>query len=184
MFKYGLYILFTLFFASLAYAETHDGNPGHGGHGEHGRVASSINDIAPLAATCTEETAELTNSIDCDMATFAPDCAKISLSGNPVITWTSFDFALHNVVVLKEDVPFDERAVGFDVISEVIATETLPSEYSYNFETGEFIGRPNGEFFNVREPSVSLVNTGPGVYNIWCRYHWLFGMVMKLIVVE
>ena len=182
MFKYGLYILFTLFFASFAYAETHDGNPGHGGHGEHGRVASSINDIAPLAATCTEETAELTNSIDCEMGKFVPDCVKISLSENPVITWTSLDPTVHNVVVLKDGVSFDKRAVGFDVISEEIAF--LPSEYSYNFETGEYKGRPNGEFFNVREPSVSLVNTGPGVYNIWCRYHWLFGMVMKLIVVE
>lgn len=179
MFKYGIYFLIALFSQSFAYAETHEEDLGHG---EHTKTADSIHDIAPLVVGCTEDKAALTNSIDCDRDRFMPDCVKISLSENPVIRWTSFDLVRHNVVILKEGVSFDERVVGFDVTSE--QREKLPSEWSYNFETGEFIGRPNAELKNIQEPLVSLVNTGVGTYNIWCRYHFAAGMVMKLFVVE
>lgn len=179
MFRCVFFLLFALFFAPFVHAET---NEEGSCLGKHSQTTDSINDIAPLAVGCTEEEAVLTNSIDCDRDRFMPNCVKISLSKNPVITWKSFDLVRHNVVILKKGVHFDERAVGFDIDNK--QRENLPAEWSYNFETGEFMGRPNGELRNIDKPIVSLVNTGVGEYDIWCRYHFLVGMVMKLFVVE
>lgn len=172
MIRYNTYIIFAILLISkLLYADMHD---------DPTQDANSINDIAPLEVRCTEDEAVLANSIDCDRNRFLPDCVKISLSENPVINWTSFDFVRHAVVILKEGVPFDERAVGFDMSFE--ERERFPATWWFNFKTGEFIGRDNNQLRNVQAPDVSLVNTGEGVYNIWCRYHFAVGMVMKLIV--
>ena len=173
-----LCLFFTYFFSLNASGD--DNNISN--HAVHGKEVTSKSDIAPLQVSCTEESAVQTNSIDCDNSRFSPDCVKISLSENPVITWKSFDSVRHNVIVLKDGVPLEQRAVGFDVTGE--QRENLPSEWSYNFETGEFFGRPEGEFRNIDDNLVSVENSGPGEYNIWCRYHFFSGMVMKLIVVE
>ncbi|MGR3219020.1 MAG: hypothetical protein ACUZ8H_04270 [Candidatus Anammoxibacter sp.] len=179
MFKYVYYALFALFFSSFGYAGTHEEGLGHG---EHVR-AETREDIEALQVEgCDEETAVFVNAIDLDRNKFVQDCVKISLSENPVVTWTSFDFFRHNVVIMKEGTEFSERAVGSDVAIE--RRSSLPETYTYNFETGEFVGRPNGEIRNVKKPVISLVNTGEGVYDIWCRYHSFAGMFMELIVVE
>ena len=153
-----------------------------GGHGEHAMEMTSIMQVGPLAVDCGEEEAVETNIIDCDRDRFMPDCVKISLSNDPVITWKSFDFVRHNVVVLKDGVPFAEKAVGTDVTNA--DRERFPDEFTYNFETGEFLGRPNGELRNINDELVSPVNTGVGEYIIWCRYHAVAGMTMRLFVVE
>lgn len=176
MVKYGLYTIFTLTLAFSIFTWNAIADDNHAEHEE------TIHDIAPLAVSCSEDEAIETNSIECDMSKFIPDCVKISLSNNPNINWKSFDFARHNIVILKEEVPFDEKAVSFDVTGE--QRDNFPADFPYNFETGEFLGRPRGELRNREEPIVSLVNSGPGVYNIWCRYHFLSGMTMKLFVVE
>ena len=179
MVKCGFYILFTLFFASFVYAGAHEDDLGHG---EHAR-AESFEDIEALQVEgCDEESAVSVNAIDLDRNKYVQDCVKISLSENPEVTWTSFDFPRHNVVIMKVGTEFSERAVGSDVAIE--RRSSLPETYTYNFETGEFVGRPNGEIRNIQEPAVSLVNTGEGVYDIWCRYHSFVGMIMELIVVE
>ena len=108
MFKYSIYfLLFTLFLAPFVYAGSHDG---------HDSDSNSIFDMAPLAVSCTEESATLTNIIDLDQSKFSPSCVKISLSENPVITYTSFDFPMHDVVLLKEGVYFGDRAVRQDLL--------------------------------------------------------------------
>ncbi|MGR3318689.1 MAG: hypothetical protein ACUZ8O_09430 [Candidatus Anammoxibacter sp.] len=183
MFKCGFYILFALFFTSFVYAESHKEDMGHG---EHNREVKSVRDIEALQVEgCDEESAVSVNAIDLDRNKFVQDCVKISLSENPEVTWASFDFPRHNVVIMKVDTEFDERVVGFDVAFErENGFFDFSGTWTYNFETGEFVGRPNGELRNIKEPAVSLVNTGEGVYDIWCRYHAFAGMVMELIVVE
>lgn len=169
MFKSCIYfLLFTLFLAPFVYAVPHDG------HDSNSNLDSNpIFDMAPLAVSCTEDSATLTNTIDLDSHLFSPDCVKISLSENPVITCTTFDLVRHDVVVLKEGVDFGDRDVGQDLLNE--QRGRLPESWSYNFETGEFV--------NIRrESDVSSLNTGEGKYNIWCRYHVAFGMAMVLFV--
>ena len=178
--KYVFYLALLLFFSSaFTTVYGHDS----GGHdGEHSIEMRFRDQVGSLAVDCGEEEAVETNIIDCDRDKFMPDCVKISLSNDPVITWKSFDFVRHNVIVLKDGVPFDEKAVGADVTNA--DRERLPDEFTYNFETGEFLGRPNGELRNIDDELVSPVNTGVGEYIIWCRYHILSGMTMKLFVVE
>lgn len=167
-----------LFVSTSLYAGHEGGDNGHGGM----QPAKSLRDIAPLAVSCTEEEADAVNAVACDRNRFVSDCVKITLSEDPIVTWESFDFARHNVVILKEGGAFRGRAVGSDITSDELSN--FPSTWTYDFSTGEFLGRPDGEFRNIDEPVVSSENSGAGVYNIWCRYHWLGGMVMKLIVVE
>jgi len=137
---------------------------------------ASILELAPLVVGCTEETATLTNVIDLDRSKFLPNCVKISLSANPVIKCTTFDFARHDVIILKEDVSFNDRVVSYDMTAK--SRVRLPEEWSYDFSTGEFLPKPD-----ENNASFSEINTGEGIYNIWCRYHLLSGMTMRLIVV-
>ena len=179
MMKYTFYLILVLFLSS-AFTTVFGGDDG--GHDGHLMEMKSMRDLGPLAVDCEEEEAIETNIIDCDRDRFMPDCVKISLSNDPVITWKSFDFVRHNVVVLKDGLSFDEKAVGTDVTNE--DRERLPDEFTYNFETGEFLGRPNGELRNIDDEIVSSANTGVGEYIIWCRYHVLAGMTMRLFFVE
>jgi len=144
---------------------------------EHDKDDASILELAPLAVGCTVETAVLTNVVDLDRNKFIPNCIKISLSDNPTVKCTSFDFVRHDVVILKDGVSFGDRVVSHDLSSE--ERKNLPSEWTYNFETGEFLRRRNDV-----NPSLSTENIGEGPYNIWCRYHFLSGMTMRLWVVQ
>lgn len=168
--KYGMFVLIFMLAITYAvniFAETEM---------VHDEDNASILGRAPLAVSCTEEEAVLKNVISLDNSRFVPDCVKVSLSDNPVIECTTFDFVRHDVVILKDGVDFGDRAVSYDMTSA--EREKLAPTWSYNFETGEFLPRRNSE-----EPSFSTLNTGEGAYNIWCRYHFLSGMTMRLWVV-
>ncbi len=166
-----LAIFLTVFFISVpvVFAQHHNHR------GSDADDLRALSEPAPLDVSCTQATATKTNTINMDGNAFEPKCAKISLSENPIIDCPTFDFAKHNVIILKQGATFANRVISYDVNAENL--KWLPSSWTYNFETGEFLKDKNDT-----EATFSEENIGEGAYNIWCRYHLGFNMVMKLFV--